>query len=367
MSAQSDLRQAIELMQDGDVGRAVDMLNRLVGGAELDDKGQAAAYVWLAESRADSAFKIRCLERALNHEPENQQIRQGLQQLLAAPPQRGQLPTMGSARGHAELDETPLVIGILGGLNGLASGVFVGGAGMIATTSYAIGATERVTVTLDAERHLPGAVVRRFPTYDLALIETSIKLARKPAMAPASMAADNTVFVALGYGGSKLRGLLQQIDRGRAQQWLRTTIPPAHLPDAGGNPLYDENGQLLGLLTRNVDGAGKALASKMSHVVALAEQDQRDRQLLPRAGYCRHCGGRTRARIYGGRNCETCGAAQAVDSSESPSPVQSDKLMALYGEDADRPCPQCGALIGHYNGRCLRCAHAYASGAAAGS
>ena len=57
MDARAELRQAIELMQDGRVAQAVDLLNRLLGSSALDEKGRAAAYVWLAEAREDSAFK----------------------------------------------------------------------------------------------------------------------------------------------------------------------------------------------------------------------------------------------------------------------------------------------------------------------
>ena len=133
-------------------------------------------------------------------------------------------------------------------------------------------------------------VVRRFPLYDLALVETPLQIARAPATAPASMIAENTAFIALGYGGTRLRGALSQLNSRRARHWLRTTIPPVQMPDAGGNPLYDDNGPLLGLLTRNVDGAGNALALKMSQVLAVASQWRRDRRLMSDAHYCVACG-----------------------------------------------------------------------------
>lgn len=365
MSAQSDLRQAIELMQDGQVASAVGLLNRLVGNSELDDKGRAAAYVWLAEAREDSAFKIRCLEQALAQDPENRQIRQGLNQLLAARSKPGQLPPTGNDHRQAKLAETPPVIGIVGGLNGPASGVFVNSAGLIATTSYAIGGAERVTVTLDAERHLAGAVVRRLPTHDLALIETTLRTARKQPAAPPTTIAENTSFIALGYGGARLRGSLARHSSDGARHWLRTTIPPAQMPDAGGNPLYDENGQLLGLLTRNVDGAGNALAARFSQASSLADQLQRDRQLMPESRYCAACGSLARAGLYGGAHCETCGAAQALDLAEAALPPQVDKLAALYGDATGQQCALCGARVGGYDGRCLRCGRAMASSAAA--
>lgn len=364
MSAQDKLRQAIELMQDGEVAAAVDMLNRLIAGDELDDKGRAAACVWLAEARVDRAFKIRWLEQALEHDPDNRQIRQGLQQLLAAPPQPSQLPALGQARRQAELDELPAVIGIMGGMNGPASGVFVESNGTVATTSYAIGAAEQVTVTLDAERHVAGAVVRRFPHQDLALIETLLRSGSKPSVAPPAMIGEDMSFIALGYGGVKLRGALGQLSRSGARHWLRTTIAPVQFSDAGGNPLYDENGQLLGLLTRNVDGAGHALALKISHVITMAEKEAQERKLMLDSGYCPHCGARTRARLYGGAHCETCGAALSGDPA---APLQADRLAALNGENARRPCPHCGARVGDYAGRCLRCGQAVMRGARAGA
>ncbi|MCY3833407.1 MAG: hypothetical protein OXG85_10350 [Chloroflexi bacterium] len=367
MTAQDDLRRAIERMQEGQVATAVEMLNGLVTESELDDKGRAAAYVWLAESRQDVAFKIRCLERALRHDPDNRQIRQGLEQLKESRPPPGKLPGLEFGRGHFELQEAPPVVGILGGMNGLASGVFINRAGLIATTSYALGGAASVMAVLSAEQQVAGAILRRFPAHDLALIETPIKLARPLAIAPSSLVGDGTAFVALGYGGAKLRGALQPIRGGRAKQWLRTTIPPAHAPDAGGNPLYDEDNQLLALLTRNVDSAGNALAIKISHIVALAKSEQRRRQLMPNAGYCRNCGARTRAQHFGGIHCEGCGAALDIDSAGSSSPLQSDKLAALYSEDAGHPCAHCGARVSQYAGRCLRCGRQVASAVTAGS
>ena len=147
--AQDELQQAIQLMQDGEAEVAAGILKRLVEGSALDAKGRAAAYVWLAEARDDRAFKRQCLERALASEPDNVQIRQGLNQLLEQPAQPEHLPPMRPAAEKSfELEEAPIVVGVDGGLNGLASGVFVGQDGLLATTSYALGGAEQATVYL---------------------------------------------------------------------------------------------------------------------------------------------------------------------------------------------------------------------------
>ncbi len=354
--AQDELRRAIQLMQDGKAEEAAGMLRRLVEAPALDAKGRAAAYVWLAEASEDRDYKRRCLERALAWEPDNLQIRQGLNQLRAAPAQPEHLPLMRSrTEKPIKLEQTPPVVGLDGGRNGLASGVFISRDGLLATTSYAVGSAEEMTVRLDSEREFAGRVASRYPPFDLAFVATDLELARKPTIAPPAMIAEDAAFVALGYGGASLRGLLVPGGGGTAGHCLGTNILPAQMPDAGGNPLIDERRQLLGILTRNIGAAGHACALKMSHVLALAEQYQRDRQLMPGAGYCRACGGLARALIFGGGTCETCGAR--LTAGETPD-GQSEELTRLYGEHAGPPCRHCGARVGQYGGRCLRCGYA---------
>lgn len=354
--AQDELRRAIQMMQDGRVEEASAMLHRLVDEPTLDAKARAAACVWLAEAREDREYKRRCLERALEYEPDNAQIRQGLNQLLAQPVQPARLPMPPArARNAIALEQSPTAVGVYGGLNGLASGVFVSRDGLLATTSYAAGGVAEMMVRLSGEREVSAPVVRRYPLYDLAFIATSVELARKPNVAPPAMIAENSPFVALGYRGARLRGSLVPGSRGADGNWLETNIAPVQLPDAGGNPLVDERGQLLGMMTRNVGPSGHACALKMAHVMALAEQYRRDRQLMPQAGYCRSCGARARARLFGGGTCETCGTRLSAAGRRDK---QSEELTQLYGEKAGPPCRHCGARVGAYGGRCLRCGHA---------
>ena len=367
MRAQDELRQAIQMMQNGQVDAAANLLKRLATSPALDAKARAAAYVWLAESRADRDFRLRCLERALEHEPDNAQIRQGLQQLRATPGQPRNLPTMIKGRDSArELQQTPSVVGIDGGANGVASAAFIGSGGLLATTSYAVGGAERLAVHIAGEQEMSGAVVRRYPQCDLAFISAPLSLARQPAVAPPSLAAENTTFSAHSFTGVRLRGEFGRVDRGLPAHWLATNIHPIQLPDAGGNPLVDARGQLIGLLTRNSDGAGAALAIKIAHVLALAGAYRRDRQLLPHGGYCPACGSLTQAGRYGGRSCETCGAALSAGNQRASSEPDRAALRRLYSEDEGRPCVHCRAAVGLHKGRCLRCGQGQAGRAAGG-
>lgn len=359
MTAQQELQQAIQWMQDGQRRQAAALLNRLLDSAELDDRARAAAYVWLAESRADRAFKIRCLEQALEAEPENRQIRQGLNQLLATDKPPDHLPTLRRDGGEQPLlEQIPRHIGIDGGANGLASGIFISQGGLLATTSYAVGSAERLSVIVNFENEVTGKVVRRYPGHDIALIAAPMRLARKPSVAPPSMISLNAPFVALGADGTRLRGRLRRSHSGGGAGWLRTNIAYVQLPDAGGNPMYDERDQLIGILTRNADAAGNVYAFPAARIMDLAKAHQRDRQLLPKAGYCRACGGLCRAVIYGGRYCETCGAIVAMEPERAPVSPQAEALRQIYGENGSLPCPHCGAGLGHHRGRCLRCGRA---------
>lgn len=367
MTAQDELRQAIQMMQNGQAEAAANQLNRLANSPALDARARAAACVWLAESRADRNFKVRCLERALEHEPDNSQIRLGLQELRSAPAQPSHLPIMRQERDSARpLQRTPRVVGIDGGANGRAGAAFIDGDGLLATTSYAVGGAPRVTVLISGEQEMPGTLVRRYPQHDLALIATPLSLERKPAIAPPSVVAENLTFTAYSARDTRLRGQLRRADRGLPSQWLATNIHLIQMPDAGGNPLYDAQGQLIGLLTRNSDRSDAALAIKIARVLALAEAYRRERQLLPHTGYCLACGARTQAGRYGGSACETCGAALTADRRRPSSAPNRNALHQLYGEKAAQPCIHCRATVGEYDGRCLRCGQRQTSSAAVG-
>lgn len=368
MTAQDELRRAIQMMQNGQVEAAANQLNRLANSPTLDAKARAAAYVWLAESCADRDFKARCLERALEQVPDNAQIRLGLQQLGSAPAQPNHLPAMRPDRESARrLEQAPPVVGIDGGANGLASAAFIGSDGLLATTSYAVGSAARVAVHIPGAQESSGEVVRRYPQVDLAFVSTPLSLVRKPAIAPPNSAAENQTFTAYSSTATRLRGQLNRADRARPSHWLATNFHPIQIPDAGGNPLYDAQGQLIGLLTRNSDNSGAALAIKIAQVLALAEAYRRDRQLLSHAECCLACGSLTQAGRYGGRACETCGAALPAEGRRTSTEQNGATLLRLYGESAGPPCIHCRARVGHYEGRCLRCGQSQAERVAAGT
>ena len=358
MIAQPELLRAIQLVKAGEIEPASALLEQLVDDPDLDDHSRAVACLWLAETGDDRHFKINCLRRALVSEPQNVQVRQVLEQLKAGAshaPGQDSSQTIGTA---IRLAQPPLVVGISGGSNGPGSGIFLDTRGTVATTSYVVGGAQKVIVNIDATQPLDSKVVRRYPDSDLALIKTPVSLDQLDTIAPESMILTNEPFTALGFGGSKLRGRLRDPGGSSDGGLLLTNIPSAMMPDAGGNPLIDGNGQAHGILTRNVDHAsGCAWAIGMSQILTLANQYWQERILLPDAGYCACCGSRTRASVYGGVHCETCGARLADDAVLTLGTLDRGRLSQLYGENQSRACPHCDARVGFYGGCCLRCAH----------
>ena len=304
-------------------------------------------------------FKSNCLRRALECEPDNLQVRQVLDQLLAAKPAPPFDPV---DRPPSPPGETPLsfskappVVGVSGGANGTGSGVFVGNNGLIATSSYVTGSTAEFTIVIDLNQEVTGRVVRRYPQYDLALIETNVIVDEIGSVAPSAMVTHGDVVFAMESAGSTLRGQVL-VGGNQSNHWLATSFQPARMLNSGGNPIYDARGNLLGLLTRNIDHkSGALLALSISQVTRLTAEALQARRLQPAAGCCNCCGCMTRAGQYGGRYCETCGAILGDLDGSTVIPPDTAQLAQLYDGEESRPCPNCAALVGYYAGRCLRC------------
>ena len=364
MGGEDDLLRAIAHMKSGDLQAAAALLRVAVDDPDLDRHGRAVACIWLAETDDDIAFKIRCLQQALRQEPGNLQVQGKLDQLRARQMQRrSDASALTSSRSSVRMAQAPLVLGIDGGVNGRGSGIFVNREGLVATTASAVGSALEVVVALGGSQALPGQALRRFPESDLALIQTPVALGSLDALENSPVVIAKEAVTAIAYNGAKIRGAVEDPGDGARQGWLRTSILIAMSPDAGGNPLTDDRGHVLGLLTRNADhDRGSAWALSLPHILTLAEQTAQEYRLLPNAATCGSCGCRAGAGHYGGRYCETCGARLPSAGVSRSDPADFERLAQIYGENQSMPCPRCGSKAGYYTGQCLRCSHELAPG-----
>jgi hypothetical protein len=249
-------------------------------------------------------------------------------------------------------------VGVLGGPNGRGTGFFVSRDGLIATTRYVVGGEERVTIELMGGQQLEGRVVRSFPDIDLAFIQVNAQLAHLMTIIQSPVLADNTALIAVTHTGDALRTSKRATKSALAPHWFPTIIN--HLLDAGGNPVFvDGQNTLVGMLTKNASRSNGYMYGLHIHkIYQMLEQFMQERQqsVGQSTAYCNSCGVQSHAPSYGGFFCENCGStlAYAVDVRRYPQP----NLSALYGENMQRPCPNCASQVGFYNGNCLRCGFA---------
>lgn len=252
-----------------------------------------------------------------------------------------------------QLQQVQRTVGITGGGGGAGTGFFVTLDGIVATTRHIVGGAREVTIQLLDGRSTQGQVVRAFPAFDLALIQTNVQLIRLMNVLQQPTIPDNTNMVAVTHSGQGLRTAKRRSANNIGTHWFPTLINK--LMDEGGNPMFNERNVLVGMLTKNASRASGYMYGMHIHKIYecvdqyVYEKGQvADRQTI----YCNSCGIISVAPSYRGFFCEHCGIKHPYveDNMLEPQP----SLAGLYGEN-DRPCQNCGSQVGIYNGACLRC------------
>lgn len=254
------------------------------------------------------------------------------------------------------LREIQRSVGIVGGPNGQGTGFFVTSNGIIATTRYIIGGEEQVEVQLLDGRPLVGHVVRSFPELDLAFVQTNVQLERLMTPTRNPSIPDNTPLIAIAHPNKGLRSSKRATRQVTAPHWFPTLIN--HLQDSGGNPIFTEGQEhvLVGMLTKNLARSNGYMYGL--HIMKIREMLQvygRELQERGQSSYCFKCGAISHAPQFGGFYCERCGStlSYAMNITRYPQP----NLVGLYGENDNRPCPNCDSTVGFHKGLCLRCGY----------
>lgn len=246
-------------------------------------------------------------------------------------------------------------VGISGGPNGEGTGILITQDGIIATTRHVAGGEENVKVLLANGHRLPGQVIRSFPEFDLSFIKVNASVPQVLTASNNPMIADNTPIVAIAHNGQGQRSQKRATKQQIPMHWIPTLIE--ELPDAGGDPIFDDQNHLIGMLTRNASRAsGFVMGLHITKIYQMLEFYRQEVQQQPdNRVYCRHCGTSSRAAAFGGFYCEVCGAVlpYAQNIQRFPQP----KTVALYGENMHRQCPNCSSQVGYYDSKCLRCGY----------
>lgn len=251
------------------------------------------------------------------------------------------------------LNEAQRSVGIVGGPNGKGSGFFVTRDGLVATTRFVVGSEESLTIQLQSGQTLAGRVVRGFPLYDLALIKVPVQLVNLLSVAHMPMMAENIPLTVLAHPGELTRTARRETREQMPPQWFPTLLN--RLQDAGGDPIYNPQNELIGMMTRNASrSTGYFHGLHINAIFQCTQQFVQEAQQLTGQGiYCTSCGTSSRAGAFKAYYCESCGSVlpPAMDIRRKPL----ENVGALYGETMHGACPNCRSTVGYYNGICLRC------------
>jgi hypothetical protein len=371
MAGIRNMQQGIQAIQEGNPGEGARLLRIALLDASLVGPMRATAYLWLAETDANPAFKIQCYNEALAADPGNVNARQRLDQTLnSSLPALSTQPVIAQPTQpmNAPLPPTPepqipastprqtalfyRTVGILDGPNGRGTGFFLTTEGLVATSRHIISGKENVTVSLDAARQMIGRVVRSYPELDLAFVQLDLTISHLLPFTTMTIVPENTELVAVAHENTLIRGRCRATIRELKPQWFPTTI--RQLVDAGGNPVFDEHNYVVGMLTGNASRtSADVFGLHISVIRRQLDEYRRDMQHDPKRSYCPGCGSISRAEHFGAFYCEVCGSV--LPKARGLNRFQVPQAAILYGENDRSPCPHCGSRVGTYNGRCLRC------------
>jgi hypothetical protein len=368
------MEQGIAAIQAGNLSEGARLLRIALKSDVLTGSLRATACLWLAETSGDAEFKRTCYQEALAADPNNSDAKQRLAALLAsqlppapAPttpaytppavvPGTGQLvsstPAQPAVPGAFQSAPSYRLAGVIGGPNGPGTAFFVMREGLLATTRYAVGGNEHLTLELENRRQLLGRVVRTFPEIDLAFIHVEQQVGDLMSITPLPQVPDHARLRAVSYSGQSVTGKKRATKRILAAHWFPTDI--RKIPDAGGNPVFDDNHYLLGMLTKDIDrSSGCVYGLHITAIYRYVELFRQEVSANRTAVYCPGCGGLSRAAAAGGYYCEMCGCV--MPSAQSVSRIPQPQLVGFYYENDRMTCTRCGANVGFHQGKCLRC------------
>ncbi|MGB7339801.1 MAG: serine protease [Phototrophicaceae bacterium] len=245
-------------------------------------------------------------------------------------------------------------VGILNGVSGKGTGFFVTRDGLIATTRHVVGGMRQVVLGLLDGRQVQGEVVRAFPTVDLVLIQAPVTLDHLLNISQAPMIPDDMPITVVAHHGEAMRSTKRRSMNEVKAHWFPTLIN--FLQDAGGNPIFDANNLLVGMLTNNKQRSNQYLYGlNIDKIYQCINQYLHEKGQLQgqQTIYCDGCGIISRAPSFNGYWCEKCGKLHPYTETIAIGPQPT--LAAFYGENESRPCPNCNSQAGFYDRQCLRC------------
>ncbi len=206
-----------------------------------------------------------------------------LAMLLAAPAPAPEDPIAALERRQQELFErsAPAVVHITT-KEGIGSGFFVGGDGLVLTNRHVVGDHDTVDVVLHDGRRVAGRVVERAASVDLALVQTGTTPPATLRLASVAELKVGAWVAAIGHGLGGLWtynvGMISNIYPFEGKRPVFQTQIPLN-PGNSGGPILDREGRVVGIVT-----AGIAEANAINFAIKV---DVAPQHLPKLRGYCR--------------------------------------------------------------------------------
>jgi hypothetical protein len=358
------LEQGIDAMQAGSLHEGARLIRIALKTGQLEPDMQAIGFVWLAEVEPTTADKRARYQQALAADPGNAEAKARLNRLLterlppaapAAPPvgvtaPQAAAPPAAPAAVAGPVNVAEHLASFTGGPNGPGTGFFVLPDGVLATTRHVVGGLERITVSLHNGRQLTGEVIRSYPALDLAFVRIDERVPSLIPITPLARVPDEAPLFLFHFSGEIVQAAQRPTQRVLPAQWIPTTFDQVH--DAGGGPIFDGNGHLVGMMTQD---SGRTSDYRFGlHIAAIRAslesvyQELRAEQRV----YCPACGALSQAGGAGFAYCEFCGATLPFASQTLRTP---QARASVFYDLHSGTCTTCGSGAGLYQGHCLRC------------
>lgn len=352
----------MKAIRDGNKTEGARFIRIALKSDELPPSVAAVAYLWLAEATDDVAQKRAYYNDALAVDPSNPDARERLVGLLTSslpsvetgatgPQPPVNLNNTGPLNAQTSVRSAPgeQIVRVIGGPNGPGSAFFVSTEGLLVTTRYVTGGLERLTLELRSGRQVLGQVVRAWPDMDIAFIYTDERVPELLPITPYPRVPDDASLVSVSAAGEQQRSKQRATKAALAAHWIPTEF--VKLPDAGGDPIFDERNALVGMMTKNHSrSSGYVYGVHISTIHRCVDQYFGEMTSGERRVYCPSCGVVSRATGAGYFFCEVCGGIAPLARNVARYP-QGD----AFPDPNRMPCPHCEAQIGFYAGHCLRC------------
>lgn len=410
MSAFSMLQHGITLIRNGNPRDGARVVRAALRDENLTGLPRALGYVYLAETVASHQEKVELHNKALEADPGNADIQKRLALLLMPPPPPPDLPeppvtsppptpvfrpegvrmnnpgappppppmppeaqpkmsdsqlfpaiSFDTPDPQQSLKTAYRIVGILGGPNGPGSGFFLTPDGLLVTTRFVVGHEREVTVELETRRQLSGRVVRSYPSMDVAFVYVQQQVSDLLPITPFPTIVENTALSVVSHSQPVITGVRRETKRAMEAHWFPTDIVIAQLPDAGGGPVFDERGYVVGMITKNISSNaaylfGVHINAIRRNLESFFEESRKNRERR----YCVSCGASSQAIARGGYYCENCGTT--TEEAMRIARIRTPQQTALYEEASPDRCNHCGSWVGLYQGKCLRCGRPQVSG-----